>query len=82
MEAWMEYNQGRLPYPGSVSEQDHIVLRSLQLMTTAKNRIENERLEKQRKKSKSTQITMEAKKHARRGTIGLPPGVSVSGGQE
>ena len=77
MEAWIEYSQGRLPWPGAVSDQDYLVIRSLQIFASHRDRLAIEQSDRSQKVSRSKQITMEAKKYARSGG-GLPPGISVS----
>lgn len=80
MEAWIEYNQGRLPYDGSIASQDYVVLKALQTFSSEKNRIELEAQEREEKKAKSKRLTMEAKSLAKKGG-GLPTGIRVSGGE-
>ena len=81
MEAWIEYSQGRLPWPGSVANQDHIVLRGLQIFASHRDRLAIERQDRSDKVSRSKRITMEAKKAARSGGVGLPTGINVSRGE-
>lgn len=77
MQAWVEYHNGRLPYPGAVADQDASVLTGLQLFSAERTKIHAEVRERDDRRRRSEKITQDMQ---RSGVARLPRGVNVAGG--